>query len=71
MTRAEVSKLVDFPGLCGEAVGALEPHVPWSESFLRLRRDCYQAINSPLLATANRDLDEFLANAAEPLLPTP
>jgi spermidine synthase len=71
VTRAEVSKLVDFPGLCGDAVGALEPHVPWSESFLRLRRDCYQAINSPLLPVATSELDEFLANAAQPLLPTP
>jgi hypothetical protein len=70
-TRAEVSKLVDFPGLCREAVGALEPSVPWSESFLRLRRDCYQVTSSPLLEVANRELDEFLANAAQPLLPAP
>jgi hypothetical protein len=34
-------------------------------------RDCYQATNSPLLPVANRELDEFLANAAQPLLPAP
>jgi hypothetical protein len=71
VTRAEVTRLVDFPGLCGEAVGALEPYVPWSESFLRLRRDCYQATNSPLLPIAAEELDEFLANAAQQLIPTP
>jgi len=72
VTRAEVTRLVDFPGLCADAVGALEPHVPWSESFLRLRRDCYQATNNPRLPVASEELDEFLRNAAQPLIvPTP
>jgi hypothetical protein len=42
--------------------------VPWTEEFLRLRRDCYQATADPLLAAANRDLNTFLSNSAQPLL---
>ena len=68
VARAEMSRLVDFPGLCGPAVGALEPHVPWTESFLRLRRDCYQATGNSLLAAANRDLDTLLSHSSQPLL---
>ena len=68
VARAEMTRQIDFPGLCGPAVGALEPHVPWTESFLRLRRDCYQATSHPLLAAAERDLNEFLGNAAQPLV---
>jgi hypothetical protein len=71
VTRAEITRLIDFAALCAPAVAPLEPHVPWSESFLRLRRDCYQTANHALLPEANRDLDEFLANAAEPLITTP
>jgi spermidine synthase len=68
ITRAEITRTIDFPGLCGPAVGALEPHVPWTESFLRLRRDCYQAASHPLLSVAERDLDQFLGNSSQPLV---
>jgi spermidine synthase len=68
VARAEMTRLLDFPGLCGSAVGALEPHVPWTESFLRLRRDCYQATGHPLLAAADRDLNTLLSHSAQPLL---
>ena len=69
MARAEMSRQVDFPGLCGPAVGALEPHVPWTESFLRLRRDCYQATGHPLLRRPpNATWTNFSANSSQPLL---
>ena len=68
VTRAEMTRQLDFPGLCGPAVGALEPHVPWTESFLRLRRDCYQATNNPLLPIAEEQLNEFLENSTQPLI---
>jgi spermidine synthase len=67
-TRAELTRRIDFPGLCRAAVTALEPHVPWVESFLRLRRDCYAVTNDPRQAAAERDLNEYLANAAQPLV---
>src|SRR4029079_16402513 len=43
VTRAQMTRQGDFPSLCGGAVAALEPNIPWSEDFLRLRYDCYQA----------------------------
>jgi spermidine synthase len=61
-TRAEMTRNSNFSGLCGEAVSALGPHVPWTQSFLRLRQDCYQAANDSRLPLAVRDLDEFTGN---------
>jgi spermidine synthase len=68
IARAEITRHIDFPGLCGPAVGALEPHVPWTDSFLRLRRDCYQAAGHPLLPVAERDWNDFLGNSSQPLV---
>jgi spermidine synthase len=68
LTRAEMTRRVDFKGLCRDAVDALEPHVPWTERFLRLRRDCYQAAADPRLPVAVRDLDEYLGNLRQPIL---
>jgi spermidine synthase len=65
---AELTRQMDFRGLCGPAVGAFEPHVPWDERFLRLRLDCYQAIGSPRAADATRDLNDFLASQPQPLV---
>jgi hypothetical protein len=45
--------------------------VPWNEPFLRLRRDCYEATNHPLLQTAASDLDEFLKTAPRPIVSAP
>jgi hypothetical protein len=61
LTRAALTRQLDFAGLCAGAVGALEPDVPWNDGFLQLRRDCYQASGSPRLSIANRELAEFLA----------
>jgi spermidine synthase len=62
---ANLTPRLNFNGLCREAVGALEPHVLWTRSFLTLRRDCYRAIGDPRLAEASRELEELLAS--EPL----
>ena len=61
-TRAEMTRASNFGGACRDAVGALEPHVPWTQSFLTLRQDCYQAAGDPRLVAATRDLDEFTRN---------
>ena len=61
-TRAEITRSTNFGGLCRDAVDALEPHVPWTQSFLRLRQECYQAAHDPRVAIAARDLGEFTRN---------
>jgi spermidine synthase len=58
-TEANLTRLLDFKGRCHAAVTALEPHVPWSRSFLTLRLDCYRAVGDPRLGAAIRDLEEF------------
>jgi hypothetical protein len=63
-TEANLTRLLDFNRQCHGAVTALEPHVPWSRSFLALRLDCYRAGGDPRLGAAIRDLEEF--EAAEP-----
>jgi spermidine synthase len=63
-TEANLTRLLDFKGQCHGAVTALEPHVPWSRSFLTLRLDCYRAVGDPRLGAAMRDLEEF--EATEP-----
>jgi spermidine synthase len=69
ITRAEMTRQVDFGGLCANAVGTLEPHVPWAQTFLRLRGDCYQASNDPRATMAARDLNEYVGNLPQPLVP--
>jgi hypothetical protein len=61
LTRAGLTRQLDFGGLCTGVISALEPDVPWNDGFLQLRRDCYQASGNPRLVDADRDLAEFLA----------
>ena len=61
LTRATLTARLNFKGLCGHAMDAFEPHVPWTDSFLKLRRDCYQAIGDQRLAGATSDLADFVA----------
>jgi hypothetical protein len=65
--RVMLTPVVDFKGLCRDAVGRLEPHVPWTESFLSLRRGCYDASGDPRLGAATQDLLEFFAREPLPL----
>ena len=69
LTMVDLTTRFDFKGACGEPMGALEPHVPWTAGFLMLRRDCYQANDDPRLAAARRDLNDFLAHDPLPLVP--
>jgi hypothetical protein len=66
-TMANLTRVVDFPGLCRDAVGAFEPHVPWTGRFLGLRRDCYEAVGDPRLEIATRDIIEFMSAEGLPL----
>jgi hypothetical protein len=66
-TLALLTRRLDFNRLCQGALAPLEPRVPWSLTFLSLRRDCYHATGDPRLAAANRDLDAFLAREPVPI----
>jgi hypothetical protein len=59
---AVLSRLVAFEASCTTAVGALEPHVPWTLPFLTLRRDCYAATGDARVAVAARDLRTLIAH---------
>ena len=67
IARATLTPAIDFKGLCREAVGRLEPHVPWTETFLSLRRGCYETAGDVRLDAATRDLLEFFAREPLPL----
>jgi hypothetical protein len=43
-----------------DAIGRVEPHVPWEEKLLRLRADCYRKFGDARLAQADRDLSQFV-----------
>jgi hypothetical protein len=67
LTAAWMTRVMDFPRLCRDAVAAFEPHVPWTADFLGLRHDCYEATHDPRLAAAARDVRRFVARNQAPL----
>ena len=58
---------VDFKGMCADAIGALEPNVPWVAEFLEFRRNCYAETGDLRLAAATRELGEYLSMEGLPL----
>jgi spermidine synthase len=66
ITRAELSVHVDAES-CRAAIGALEPHVPWTADFLVRRHDCYQRAGDPRLSVAIGDLAQFAASQGRQL----
>jgi hypothetical protein len=64
---ADLSRRLDFASTCGNPIRQLEPYVPWTEFFLRLRHDCYAATHDARLATAQRELADFYAHEPSPL----
>ena len=64
---AFLTSQVDFKGMCADAIGALEPNVPWAEDFLALRRNCYAETGDLRLAAATRELGEYLSMEGLPL----
>jgi hypothetical protein len=69
LTMTELSQRSDFAGTCRVPIGALEPHVPWTGTFLIARRDCYQATSDPRLATATREVLDYFVREPLPLAP--
>lgn len=45
----------------------MEPNVLWTEMFLVMQRDCYQASSDARLTAAMRDLNDFLTHQPLPL----
>ena len=45
------------------AIASLEPNIPWTASFLKLRRQIYSATGNPLADRASEDLEAFWAAA--------
>jgi len=66
--RLALTRRLDFPALCRAAVAPFEPHVPTEESFLRVRRDCYQVTGDQRVTRADAQLRQFLEKAPTPLL---
>ncbi|MEW5849446.1 MAG: fused MFS/spermidine synthase [Myxococcota bacterium] len=56
----ELAAHVEWP-LCADAVGAFEPHVPWTKRFLEHRADCYRRLGHPRVRVADSELDLFLS----------
>ncbi|HKC56710.1 MAG TPA: fused MFS/spermidine synthase [Vicinamibacterales bacterium] len=67
LTRTALARKADFKGLCRDAIGPLESHVPWTAPFLSTRRECYATIGDGRLAQATRDTLEFVSNEPLPL----
>ena len=61
VTRIWLTREMEGPPHCAEAMASLEPHVPWDELFLTYRYACYRRAGSPLAEEARRDLEDFLA----------
>ncbi|MFL6195556.1 MAG: fused MFS/spermidine synthase [Thermoanaerobaculia bacterium] len=63
LTRIWITREIDAPGLCVQAIAPLEPHVPWEEPFLTYRYECYRFHKHPLETAARRDLEAFRGDA--------
>lgn len=61
-----LSEQMGFGPHCLDVAKSMEPYVPWHQTFLVWRFNCYQANGSPHAATALRELKEFLGNEPKP-----
>ena len=67
LLQFRLARFVDFKSLCREPIAPLEPYVPWNQSFLSLRLECYEAAGDGLASRARHDLESFLSQQAIPL----
>jgi spermidine synthase len=65
-TRLGLARVLDWQGMCVEALSPMEPNTPWERGQLEQRRDCYAANGHPLVATAEADLERFMSQAPVP-----
>ncbi|MRG91473.1 fused MFS/spermidine synthase [Polyangium spumosum] len=59
--RIDLSEVLPEENACVAAFAALEPHPPWDERVLGLRRDCYAKFQHPLAAEASRATEKRAA----------
>lgn len=64
LARVQIASNVPPGPACVDAHRALEPHVPWSADFLRMRHACYSGAGAPEADQAQRDLERFMAQTA-------
>jgi spermidine synthase len=62
LLRAELALSLPAKNACLATIDAFGQKTPWSERFVQLRRDCYEANQDPRLAHAARELSEFFAH---------
>lgn len=62
--RIRLARRVDFEKLCVEAYADFEPYVPFDRGFLQRRLECYALNDDPRKAAAERDLAQFIDDAA-------
>ena len=65
LTRCVLAQGIGAAAPAAVAVGEMEPHVPWNEELLVLRRAAYEETGNPLAAKARRDLELFRRQASE------
>jgi hypothetical protein len=65
---ADLSRRLDFGAACRAPIAQLEPYVPWTEFFLRLRHDCYAVSHDARLPIAQRELSEFYSHEPAPII---
>jgi len=61
--RSAIGMKPGFEQYCVDALAPLEPNVPWNETLLRGRDQCYSNFNPALAGKAHADLEKFLSNA--------
>lgn len=69
VTRVDLAVRFDFRATCQAAFTDLEPHIPWTQALLVMRRDCYQQTSDPRLPDALRDLEAYASREPIPLTP--
>lgn len=52
--RVDLAEVLPEENACIAAFAAMEPHPPWDDRILGLRRDCYAKFRHPLAAEASR-----------------
>ena len=67
LAALNLSTRADFATMCRAPLDALEPHLVWNLSFLRLRHECYRVTNDARLNAAARDISDFLAHEPQPV----
>jgi hypothetical protein len=63
--RLVLARLIDWRGLCVEALKPFEPHPIWKRDFLTQRAECYELTRHASAPQALTDLSTFIAD--EPL----